>query len=404
MNQAIFDSTYSNLPYAVLICSASDLSVIYRNPKLYALFGGKPETGVFLWDVIDCADRATGDLFIETLRKKRFVKHFSLPVRTKASDIQSVIVTANTTIGQPEDAAFILYIEPQPKCLQKVFRTVLDQIEMPIYVSDFETHELLFVNQFLHSNLMETQENPEGKPCWSVLQKDRSGPCPWCPNPRLLENPDRVYKWEFQNTVTDRWFLITDSIIDWTDGRKVHMETATDITELKKNEERLQHYASIDHMTGAYNREWGYRMLDETLQKSLSTGVLSCLCFLDLDGLKAVNDLHGHDEGDNLIISLVHAIRIFSRGADVLCRWGGDEFLLCLYDCSENQAIRIMKKIEEEFVNLQHANNRPYKHKFSYGIVEIWPERGYASVDKLISQADELMYLNKTTKDSPHQP
>lgn len=292
------------------------------------------------------------------------------------------------------------HTEKEKRQLHEIFQTVLDNIDMPIYVSDIDTYEVLFANHYLRHLYPKLEQNM-GKPCWSIMQKDQSEPCRWCPVPKLFDEngqPGKPYRWEFQNTVSKRWYLLNDSIITWIDGRKVHMETATDITELKRNEERLQHYASIDHMTGAYNREWGYRTLDETLRKSIDTGVLSCLCFLDLDGLKMVNDVYGHDEGDRLITSFVHAIRTFSRGSDALCRWGGDEFRLCLYDCSENQARRIMGKIDEEFVKLKCAEDKPYKHGFSYGIVEVWPERGYESLDKLISKADELMYVHKTIK------
>ncbi len=288
----------------------------------------------------------------------------------------------------------------ETKQIHEIFQTVLDNIDMPIYVSDIDSYEILFANHYMRK-IFPALAHGKGKPCWSILQKGQTGPCLWCPTSRLFDEngrPGGPYKWEFQNTVTKRWYLLNDSVITWIDGRQVHLETATDITELKRNEERLQHFASVDHMTGTFNREWGYKTLDETLRKGIGAGVLSCLCFLDLDGLKNVNDLYGHDEGDHLITSFVHAIRTFSRGSDVLCRWGGDEFLLCLYDCSENQARKIMGKIDEEFDMLKHFADKLYDHRFSYGIVEVWPEREYSSLDKLISKADELMYMHKTTK------
>ncbi len=119
------------------------------------------------------------------------------------------------------------------------FKTVLDSVDALIYVADMESYELLFVNRYGRDIFGEAIA---GKICWQVLQSDQDGPCPFCSNARLIDaNGKRTgtYVWQFQNTKTNSWFDCRDQAIQWTDGRLVRMEIATDITENKLSEMAL---------------------------------------------------------------------------------------------------------------------------------------------------------------------
>lgn len=286
---------------------------------------------------------------------------------------------------------------------QKIMQMVLDTIESLIYVSDFETCEILFANETVRKMsalTLPAGEKVEGKICWKTLQKDQSGPCSFCPmrtpfqpNGALVE----PRKWEFKNTTNDRWYLVRDWPIRWLDGRYVHMEVATDITDLKEKEEKLREFASIDRMTGIYNREWGYMLLQENMAHVKSCEAEACLCFFDLDGLKKVNDTYGHSEGDIMITAFVSSIKSFTRGADIFCRWGGDEFILLLTDCTLANAEKIVRKIEENLKMINEERIHPYNIAFSYGVKRI--RYGMKEgIDEVISIADERMYINKTKK------
>ena len=123
---------------------------------------------------------------------------------------------------------------------QQTMRTVLDNINASIYVADFDTYELLFANKMVKDQM---GDNIEGKPCWQVLQHGMTGPCDFCPNSKLLDSekkPTGLYCWEFKNRTIDKWFECTDAAIKWVDGRLVHMEYATDITERRAAEEALR--------------------------------------------------------------------------------------------------------------------------------------------------------------------
>ncbi len=116
---------------------------------------------------------------------------------------------------------------------------ILDNASSNIYVADMDSHEILFINEAVRK----THGHVVGQKCWTVFQADQNGPCSFCTNSRLLDDqgsPTGIYRWEFQNTKTKRWFDCQDIAIRWTDGRLVRLQAAIDITERKQAEEDLR--------------------------------------------------------------------------------------------------------------------------------------------------------------------
>lgn len=121
----------------------------------------------------------------------------------------------------------------------KRLQTILDSIDAVIYVADMETHELLFVNDYVRRLL---GNGLIGRPCYEVLQGKES-PCAFCSNDKLLTKDGRaagIHQWEFQNRIDYRWYDIRDSAVQWFDGRLVRLEIASDITDRKEMEDALQ--------------------------------------------------------------------------------------------------------------------------------------------------------------------
>jgi PAS domain S-box-containing protein len=119
------------------------------------------------------------------------------------------------------------------------FSMVLNSLDAVVYVADMETYEILFLNR----HAKDLFGDVTGKTCWQTLQAGQTKPCDFCTNKFLLDEsgePTGVYRWEFQNTVTGRWFDVRDRAIRWPDGRLVRLEIATDITERKKLEVDLR--------------------------------------------------------------------------------------------------------------------------------------------------------------------
>jgi len=119
---------------------------------------------------------------------------------------------------------------------QQRFKTLVDSMDGLVYVADFETYELLFVNKYGR----DIWGDIAGQICWQTLQTGQTGPCAFCTNERLRDGagrPTGVCVWEFQNTVNNEWYECRDQAIEWTDGRYVRMEIATNITSRKRAEQ-----------------------------------------------------------------------------------------------------------------------------------------------------------------------
>ena len=110
--------------------------------------------------------------------------------------------------------------------------SVFNSIDEPIYVSDPETYEMLYVNMYIKKLFPEIRP---GSKCYKVLQ-GLDSPCPFCTNEAIRECKPEPIRWEHHNLHLNRYYSIVDRIIRWTDGRDVRFELALDITERKKVE------------------------------------------------------------------------------------------------------------------------------------------------------------------------
>jgi len=170
-----------------------------------------------------------------------------------------------------------------------------------------------------------------------------------------------------------------------------------DIEEQKRMEKELEYYAFTDQMTGVSNRRTGLLILEEEINKSRRNKTVLSICFLDIDGLKMVNDVYGHNEGDYLIVTISGIIKALIRGVDTLSRMGGDEFLIILHDCNSNGVQNVIDLVFLKMKEYNDSGEKPYKMDFSYGIEEIVGER-ITTIDDFIEKADKKMYRNKMSK------
>ncbi len=144
-------------------------------------------------------------------------------------------------IGTVQDITERKVAEESLRATHDMFVTVMDSMEALVYVADMDSHEILFANRYTR----DTFNIPDmtGKICWQTLQGGQTGPCSFCTNSQLLTplgEPGESCIWEFQNTVSHRWFHIHDRAIRWIDGRIVRLEIATDISSIKETEAALR--------------------------------------------------------------------------------------------------------------------------------------------------------------------
>lgn len=168
------------------------------------------------------------------------------------------------------------------------------------------------------------------------------------------------------------------------------------IARRKKVEEELQIYATTDTMTGVLNRRTGLLFLEEQMALADRTGRECTICFVDVNDLKKVNDQCGHSEGDRLIEAVSSILKSALRKSDILCRLGGDEFLVIFPACTLTQAELTWARIDADIqaYNANHANC--FQVSVSRGFAQYVPDSA-VSPNELIKEADFNMYNDKNT-------
>lgn len=277
----------------------------------------------------------------------------------------------------------------------EVLNTVTEKADSLIYVNDIHSKELLFVSKSLARLLKVDHRTLMGKRCCEVFSLGDYDTCAECTAEKMTDADGNIItrrlEWERFCPSSEKWYLVRDAIINWLDGREVHIQTATDITKQKEYERQLEHYASTDMMTGVFNREWGRKLINEILEKRQQGN--STLAFIDLNDLKGVNDKYGHEVGDIMIIKTIEIVKSCTRQSDVLCRWGGDEFVMILRG-DEQQIDFVMKKILSEMERFNDTGEQPFTLGFSYGLAEISSNIG-STAEEIVSFADKRMYRHK---------
>jgi diguanylate cyclase (GGDEF)-like protein/PAS domain S-box-containing protein len=167
-----------------------------------------------------------------------------------------------------------------------------------------------------------------------------------------------------------------------------------DISERKKTEEKLEKLTRTDSLTGCYNRRYCLELLDRQMKLSRRSQSRLLLAFLDIDKFKTINDTFGHDEGDRVLKEAVGLFQSTLREVDIICRMGGDEFLLIFPDSSLQEASLIRNRLEEELLQLNREIKKDYNIQFSMGFSEYVPEKP-KPLDELIAIADQRMYEEK---------
>lgn len=178
-------------------------------------------------------------------------------------------------------------------------------------------------------------------------------------------------------------------------GQMFYLYVIEDVSDWKTNEYQLKRSAEIDEMTGTYNRKAGLALL-EIFLNCRELIKYNCLVFIDINGLKSINDIYGHKEGDYAIKSIAKVLLSFVRSSDIVCRYGGDEFFIIFKRCPENTAEKIITRMCEELEKLNSKTIKPYVLSFSYGIAPFSTGFGsHCKATNLLMEADQKMYSYK---------
>lgn len=166
--------------------------------------------------------------------------------------------------------------------------------------------------------------------------------------------------------------------------------------ELLKAVATIQTLATIDELTALANRRHMNELLgaEERRERDGASGQPTCIALLDIDFFKTVNDRFGHAGGDAVLRTFAAAARTELRAADVLARWGGEEFLLLLPDTGLDEALRVLQRMAERVGAIRVPELAvELRITFSGGVVQRQGSEPFAAT---IARADRAMYRAKS--------
>jgi diguanylate cyclase (GGDEF)-like protein/PAS domain S-box-containing protein len=280
-----------------------------------------------------------------------------------------------------------------------LFRTLVDNSSDAIEVVDPATMRLLDVNQTQCRKLGYSREQLLSMSITDIDSELTADHMKEIQTQLLQTGEARFESTHRRKDDTTYPVEVTAKIVEF--GRPYLLSIVRDITERRlaeaevlKLQEQLREQAQHDPLTGLYNR----RYLEETMGREIiraerygqPIGVVIC----DLDYFKLVNDTYGHLVGDEVLRAFAELLRTHSRGSDIVCRFGGEEFLLLLFDTPPDIAYQRAEELRASLA-AQQIGKSVIRVTASFGVAS-YPVDGKTQ-DELISAVDAAMYQAKKT-------
>ncbi|WP_461481240.1 diguanylate cyclase domain-containing protein [Porticoccus sp.] len=275
----------------------------------------------------------------------------------------------------------------EPVCLADVIELMLDAV----CVVDRRGH-FVFVNGAFERIFGYQADEVIGHPMLDlVFHDDREN---------TLQAVATLLAGEPQPCFENRWIRRDGQVVHvlwsarWSEEHQVRIAVAHDITERKRMEERLQHMAGHDPLTGLPNRALLLDRIQTALTQARRDQTHLSLLFIDIDNFKHINDSYGHFVGDALLEHIARRLKNCVRESDTVGRLGGDEFLILLNRTSTlDDAVVIAEKIRAELEQPFALGGRQLHIAPSIGIAHN-PDSG-EDYQQLIQCADQAMYRAK---------
>ncbi len=220
----------------------------------------------------------------------------------------------------------------------------------------------------------------------------------------LIECVDKVFKTgdtirqEHFSRRDSKYFLRSFSPVKDADSRIVSVTVVSkDINDLKQMEDKLRNLSLTDELTGLHNRRGFFTMVEPLLKLAKRHKNPAYLLYADLDNLKEINDVLGHQEGDQAIKDTATVLKATFRETDIVARIGGDEFVVIPVASNKEKANIVTTRFKEN-VRVHNENNKhAYKLSISLGM-SCYDPGDPCSIHDLLTQAEKLMYEDKVLK------
>lgn len=168
----------------------------------------------------------------------------------------------------------------------------------------------------------------------------------------------------------------------------------SDVTDIVRNAEEMQRLATVDGMTGIYNRRHFLELADREWNRARRYGRAVSFLMIDIDHFKAINDELGHEIGDRMIVHLASLARSCKRDCDVLARIGGEEFAILLPETTMEQALAVAERLRHHVAGMPLVEvPKPFCATVSIGVATASSDT--TGVSDLMKAADQALYSAK---------
>ena len=284
-----------------------------------------------------------------------------------------------------EDAAMVIHSIAQSKVINNslissydVLQKILDNIGSGIIVCSKSTGNILFEND-MASHVSEVRETI--RECLEEVFKNSD-------ISDQLGTPMERY-----NTESGLWFEVRFSELKWIDGSDVVVATASDITQKKKNQQKIEYQAHNDFLTGLYNRMKCEVDLRKVIRRTEKAGLKGAVLFIDLDDFKHINDGLGHQYGDILLQQIAAGLTGIPGIRGHCYRMGGDEFIIIIGPELYDELGKMVANIKTLFNKPWYLMETEYFCTMSMGIA-VFPDNS-VDVHEITRMADVAMYEAK---------
>ena len=216
-------------------------------------------------------------------------------------------------------------------------------------------------------------------------------------------------------------FLVIEHAINRLDGTIIHCEVrievhsrneaglpiiitgvnidTTNLIKAKKQVEKFNILATLDHMTNLYNRRYFAEISKNIFLISKRNKYKLAIAMIDIDNFKNINDTYGHNIGDKVIIILAQEMKSLTRNSDIVCRWGGEEFIILFPETSIEGATNIATTIKESInkLNINIEKNKYINITISIGLSKVKIKDNLLNLESSIANADKALYEAKRT-------
>jgi diguanylate cyclase (GGDEF)-like protein len=160
----------------------------------------------------------------------------------------------------------------------------------------------------------------------------------------------------------------------------------------------LFNMSMVDELTKLYNRRGFYKLAEHDMNMAKRKGLWLSISFIDIDGMKDINDSFGHIEGDRALLDVADILRMTFRESDVIARIGGDEFAAVGLSDNPIDAKVLKERLNQCANKLLEQEKRPYRLSLSIGVASHFSNQLF-NLEKLMLEADQFMYQDKQQRD-----